>query len=63
MKKLFLLLIVITVISFLSACSAEGGFDDLGPDDQDQIILTSNGVPERKIIYTVNSTFDVNNLN
>ncbi|MDI6453790.1 DUF4349 domain-containing protein [Peloplasma aerotolerans] len=63
MKKLFLLLIVITFISFLSACSAEGGFDDLGPDDQDQIILTSNGVPERKIIYTVNSTFDVNNLN
>ncbi|MCR3906466.1 MAG: DUF4349 domain-containing protein [Tenericutes bacterium] len=62
MKKLYLL-IVFTVILMLSACNADGGFEDNEPDDQEQFILTANGIPERKIIYTVNSTFDVSNLN
>ena len=63
MKKRLFLTIVFTFLLLLSACSADNEYASEVPEDSEQTVLTASDVPERKIIYTVESTFDVNDLN
>ncbi len=64
MRKILRFLIIFVFLLVISACSSENEYD-LGDikEDSEQIILTANDVPERKIIYTVESSFDVKDLN
>ncbi|MFA5289463.1 MAG: DUF4349 domain-containing protein [Candidatus Izemoplasmatales bacterium] len=61
MKKLYWMLSLFIFSLLLISCSAN--IDDFPIEGgSDQIVLLSENVPERKIIYTVNSSFDVENL-
>ncbi len=63
MRKKIGFLFILMFLLVLSACNAESDYIDNTPDDNEEIVLTANDIPERKIIYTVNSSFDVNDLN
>ena len=63
MKKTLYVLVLMIFLLIFSACSAENDYIDNTPDDNEEIVLTASDIPERKIIYTVNSSFDVNDIN
>lgn len=63
MKKLKWVIFVFMIVLTLSACSSDMNFDDNETiSENNEIRLTADDVPERKIVYTVNSTYDVSNL-
>ena len=62
MIKKYWVLSVFLVLFLLSSCSAENEYASEVPEDSEQTMLTTSDVPERKIIYTVESTFDVEDL-
>lgn len=62
-KKIGFVLSLILMILMLSACSSN---DYLGPDEEPTIgedNLLLEGTPERKIIYRVDASYDVSNIN
>ncbi len=64
MKKVILSIFVVMLSFVLFSCS-EGDYDpshDDSSNDSETILLADENLPERKIIYTVNMTFDVKNL-
>jgi hypothetical protein len=64
MKKTTWIFMMFFLIMGMTACNANMDFDDGGiGDDQNQIVRTANSVLERRIIYTVDSSYDVNDLN
>lgn len=63
MKKRLWIITIFIFLFLLSACSSNSEYLDDIPENDGQVILAANNVLERKIIYTVESTFDVNDLN
>jgi hypothetical protein len=62
MKKIKMFIFVLLIVT-LSACSSENEImDNDFSNENDEIRLTADDVPERKIIYTVDATYDVRNL-
>jgi hypothetical protein len=64
MKKITWLFSVLMIVFGISACGASAEIDhQISEEEQNSIILTADGIPERKIIYTVDGSYDVNDLN
>jgi hypothetical protein len=63
MKKMKWVIFVFMIALTMAACSADMDFiDNEDTSNNEEIRLTADNIPERKIIYTVTSTYDVNNL-
>jgi hypothetical protein len=63
MKRILVLLIAVLLIFSIIGCSSEMDYIDNEPENQDDIqTLAAGDTPDRKIIYTVNASFDVHNL-
>ncbi|TVP86082.1 MAG: DUF4349 domain-containing protein [Acholeplasmataceae bacterium] len=64
MRKQFASVVLLLFGFLLFGCSTamDPGDDFNDSDNDDQTILLSDDVPQRKIIYTVDSSFDVENL-
>lgn len=63
MKKIVWFLLVMTGLFLFSGCSSNQDMIEVLPEENEQILLTADDMPERKIIYTVESVFDVDDMN
>ncbi len=62
MKKILIIWSMIILLFITTACSTSEDLSEYIPEDEQQNVLLADDIPERKIIYKVNSQFDVTNL-
>lgn len=59
MRKLFLSFLFVLLLGVLFACSSNEPYEE---DPTDNQTILTDAVPQRKMIYTVNSSYDVTNI-